>query len=181
LWFYNSNSTTSSSTTAAPTTPHPIKDKFSSSKNRLLFTFAAPGTRGLRHEKSSCISLNSKNCESPSSWRSLSNTCQFSLQSHEARLYVRATKLHKKYRVFILHTTSSLQYANAIFLRETKYFTIIHIFCRSRQIHQSHQRAKLLRVVQLESMPGYKNPNIDSGATPIGSAGRTPDRKIILR
>jgi hypothetical protein len=33
-----------------------------------------------------------------------------------------------------------------------------------------------LRVVQLESMPGYKYPNIDSGATPIGSAGRAPDR-----
>jgi hypothetical protein len=29
-------------------------------------------------------------------------------------------------------------------------------------------------------MPGYKYPNIDSGATPIGSAGRTPDRKKIL-
>jgi hypothetical protein len=117
------------------------------------------------------------------SWRSLSNTCQFSLQSHEARLTVgkakilgvRLTKrlskylkiqirhthrfthnlsswsshevhqakwkgltyeqqkLHKKYQVFILHTTSSLvQYANAIFLWETKYFTIINIFCRSR-------------------------------------------------
>jgi hypothetical protein len=41
--------------------------------------------------------------------------------------------------------------------------------------------AELLRVVQLESMPGYKYPNIDSGATPIGSAGRAPDRKTILR
>jgi hypothetical protein len=30
-------------------------------------------------------------------------------------------------------------------------------------------------------MPGYKYPNIDSGATPIGSAGRTLDRKEILR
>jgi hypothetical protein len=30
-------------------------------------------------------------------------------------------------------------------------------------------------------MPGYKHPNIDSGATPIGSAGRAPDRKIISR
>jgi hypothetical protein len=30
-------------------------------------------------------------------------------------------------------------------------------------------------------MPGYKYPNIDSGATPIGSAGREPNRKIILR
>jgi hypothetical protein len=41
--------------------------------------------------------------------------------------------------------------------------------------------AELLRVVQFESMPGYKHPNIDSGATPIGSAGRAPDRKTILR
>jgi hypothetical protein len=58
---------------AAPTTPHPIKAKFSSSKNRLLFTFAAPDTRGLHHKKSSCISLTKKNCESPSSWRFLLN------------------------------------------------------------------------------------------------------------
>jgi hypothetical protein len=35
---------------AAPTTPHPIKAKFSSFKNRLSFTFVAPDTRGLRHE-----------------------------------------------------------------------------------------------------------------------------------
>jgi hypothetical protein len=27
-------------------------------------------------------------------------------------------------------------------------------------------------------MLGYKYPNIDSGATPIGSAGRAPDRKF---
>jgi hypothetical protein len=26
-------------------------------------------------------------------------------------------------------------------------------------------------------MTGYKYPNIDSGATPIGSAGRAPDKK----
>jgi hypothetical protein len=87
LWFYDSNSTTSSSTTTAPTTPHPIKAKFSSSKSRFL-SFSAPNTRGLRYEKSSCISLTLKNCESPTSWRSLSNTCQFSLQMHEARLTV---------------------------------------------------------------------------------------------
>jgi hypothetical protein len=30
-------------------------------------------------------------------------------------------------------------------------------------------------------MPGYKYPNIDSGATPIRSAGRAPDRKTISR
>jgi hypothetical protein len=41
--------------------------------------------------------------------------------------------------------------------------------------------AELLRVVQLESMPSYKYPNIDSGATPIESAGHAPDRKTILR
>jgi hypothetical protein len=29
-------------------------------------------------------------------------------------------------------------------------------------------------------MPGYNYPNIDSGATPIGSAGRAPDRLTIL-
>jgi hypothetical protein len=52
---------------ATPTTPHQIKAKFSSSKSQLSFIFAAPNTRGLRHEKSSCISLTSKNCESPSS------------------------------------------------------------------------------------------------------------------
>jgi hypothetical protein len=30
-------------------------------------------------------------------------------------------------------------------------------------------------------MPGYEYPIIDSGATPIGSADRAPDRKTILR
>jgi hypothetical protein len=66
IQFYDNNSTTSSSTTAAPTAPHPIKAKFSSSKSQLSFTFAATDTRGLHHEQSSCISLTSKNCESPS-------------------------------------------------------------------------------------------------------------------
>jgi hypothetical protein len=50
---------------AAPTTPHLIKAKSSSSKNRLLFTFAAPDARGFRHEKSSCISLTSKKLRKP--------------------------------------------------------------------------------------------------------------------
>jgi hypothetical protein len=54
----------------------------------LYARYCALYTRGLRHEKSSCISLTSKNCESPSSWRSLLNTWQFSLQSNEARLTV---------------------------------------------------------------------------------------------
>jgi hypothetical protein len=67
LWFYDNNSPTStSSTMAEPTTAHPIKAKFSSSKSQLSFTFAATDTRGLRHEKSSCISLTSIFfCESP--------------------------------------------------------------------------------------------------------------------
>jgi hypothetical protein len=50
---------------AAPSTPHPIKAKFSSSKSWLLFTFAATDTRGLRYEKSSCISLTSKKLRKP--------------------------------------------------------------------------------------------------------------------
>jgi hypothetical protein len=50
---------------AAPITPHPMKAKFSSSKNRLSFTFAAPDTWGLRHEQSSCISLTSKKLRKP--------------------------------------------------------------------------------------------------------------------
>jgi hypothetical protein len=45
---------------AASTTSHPIKAKFSSSKSQLSFTFAASDPRGLRHKKSSCISLTSK-------------------------------------------------------------------------------------------------------------------------
>jgi hypothetical protein len=44
LWFYNNNST--SSTTAAPTTPHPIKAKFSSSKSQFLFYFHRTGHSG---------------------------------------------------------------------------------------------------------------------------------------
>jgi hypothetical protein len=32
-----------------------------------------------------------------------------------------------------------------------------------------------------EPIIGYKQPTIASGATPIGSAGRVPDRKTILR
>jgi hypothetical protein len=34
--------------------------------------------------------------------------------------------------------------------------------------------AKLLRVVQLESMPGYKYPNIDSGLLPSGALAVHP-------
>jgi hypothetical protein len=60
---------------------------------------------------------------------------------------------------------------NAIFLEVTKLFHNSSYFLG----------AELRRVVQLESMPDYKYPNIDSGATPIGSAGRAPDRKTISR
>ena len=45
------------------------------------------------------------------------------------------------------------------------------IIRRRRHQHQA------LRVVQLESTHGCKHPSIDSGATPIGSAGRAPDKK----
>jgi hypothetical protein len=76
LLFYDNNTPRrlqSAASTSTTSMPHPIKAKFSSSKSRLLFTFVAPDTRGLCHEKSSCISLTSKYCESPSSWRSLLN------------------------------------------------------------------------------------------------------------
>jgi hypothetical protein len=39
MQLFDNNSTTSSSSTAAPTAPHSIKPKFSSSKRRLLFYF----------------------------------------------------------------------------------------------------------------------------------------------
>ena len=45
------------------------------------------------------------------------------------------------------------------------------IIRRCRYQHQD------LRVVQLESTHGCKHPPIDSGATPIGSAVRAPDKK----
>jgi hypothetical protein len=121
------------------------------------------------------------------SWRSLSNTCQFSLQSHEARLtvgkakilgvrlmkrlskYLEIQKRHTHRFTYDLSSWSShevhqanervLRTSNKIciknieflfyilhhrhynmqtqyFLKETKYFTIIHIFCRSRQNHR---------------------------------------------
>jgi hypothetical protein len=54
------STTSTSSTTVALTRAHSVKAKFSSSKSRLLFTFATPDPRGLRYEQSSCISLTSK-------------------------------------------------------------------------------------------------------------------------
>jgi hypothetical protein len=162
------------------------------------------------------------------SWRSLSNTCQFSLQSHEARLTVgkakilgvRLTKRLIKYlEIQMRHThpfTSDLSnwssrevhqgnervfrtsnkiaqktlsfyftYYIMIAIYKHKYFlerqSISQLLIFSAGVDKIIKRAKLLRVVQLESMPGYKYPNRDSGATPIGSAGRAPDRKIISR
>jgi hypothetical protein len=210
---------------------HPIKAKFSSFKSQLSFTFAAPDTRGLRHEKSSCISLTSKNCESPSSWRSSSNPWQFSLQLHEAWLMV------GKVQTLGVRLTKRLSKYLEIQMRQTHHIMSDLISWSSREVHQANERVlctsnkiaqktssfyfiyyiiitickrnislrdkvfhnysyflqdstkssspstgiKILRVVQLKSMPGYKYPNIDSGATPIGSAGRAPDRKIISR
>jgi hypothetical protein len=55
----NSPTSTTSMSTSTVSTLHPIKAKFSSTKSQLLFTFVAPNTRGLHHEKSSCISLTS--------------------------------------------------------------------------------------------------------------------------
>jgi hypothetical protein len=56
--------------------------------------------------------------------------------------------LHKKHQVFILHTTSSLQSANALFI----------FFEESTKLSSPSTGAELHRVVQLESMPGYKYP-----------------------
>jgi hypothetical protein len=61
---------------------------------------------------------------------------------------------------------------------ETQYFLKLHNISK---LFIFSAGAKLLRVVQLESMFRYKYLNIDSGATPIGSAGRAPDRLTILR
>jgi hypothetical protein len=51
---------------AMPTTPHPIKAKFSSSKKSIIILLLPhPTLGGLRHEKSSCISLTSKKLRKP--------------------------------------------------------------------------------------------------------------------
>jgi hypothetical protein len=159
LWFYDSNSTTSSSTTPRRQR-RTRKKKLSLPLPRVNYHLLSPRpTLGgsamnnhLAHQWLWIFFVKAL----VASWRFLSNTCQFSLQSHEARLtvgkakilgvrltkrlskyleiqmqhthrftsdlsswsshkcirltkgsYVRATKLHKKYRVFILHTTSS--------------------------------------------------------------------------
>jgi hypothetical protein len=163
-------------------------------------------------------------------WRSLSNTCQFSLQSHKARLMV------GKAKILDVRLTKRLSKYLEIQMRQTHHITSDLSSWSSREVHQDNERVlrtsnkiaqkissfyftyyiiitickrnislrdnvfhnysyflqestnlskstriKILRVVQLESMPGYKYPNIDSGATPIGSAGRAPDRMTILR
>jgi hypothetical protein len=119
---------------AASTMPHPTKAKFSSSNSRLLFTFAAPDTRGLRCEQSSCISLTSKNCESPSSWRSLSNTWQFSLQSHEAWLTV------GKAQILGVRLTKRLSKYLEIQMRRTHRITCDLSSWSSREVHQANER-----------------------------------------
>jgi hypothetical protein len=193
---------------AVLTTLHPIKAKFSSFKSQLLFTFyhtrrsGAPPWKIILH----IIDFEKIVKALVASCRSLSNTCQFSLQSHEAWLtvgkakilgvrltkrlskylkiqmrkrielrltwvadravkcirltkgsYVWATKLHKKYRVFILHTPSSLQYANTIFLRETKYFITLHIFCRSQTSSSSTTWVYVRLQVSEHRLGGYSH------------------------
>jgi hypothetical protein len=119
---------------AAPTTPHPIKAKFSSSKSRFYLPFAAPDTQGLRHGKSSCISLTSKNCESPSSWCSLSNTWQFSLQSHEAWLTI------GKAQTLGVRLTKRLSKYLEIQMRQTRHITSDLSSWSSREVHQANER-----------------------------------------
>jgi hypothetical protein len=85
---------------------------------------------------------------------------------------------------YILHTASSLQVAN------TQNVSQLFKFSADYKIDDCEKSTNSscpligvdnLRVVQIECIPNYKYPNIDSGATPIGSTGRAPDRKTILR
>jgi hypothetical protein len=72
-------------------------------------------------------------------------------------------------------------YKRNIFSRDKVFHNYSYFLQESTKSSSPSTRIKILRVVQLESMPGYNYQNIDSGATPIGSASRAPDRKIILR
>jgi hypothetical protein len=72
-------------------------------------------------------------------------------------------------------------YKHNISLRDRVFHNYSYFLQESTKSSSPSTGAEILRVVQLESMPGYKYPNIDSGASPIGSAGRAPDRKSILR
>jgi hypothetical protein len=77
----------------APTTPHPIKAKFSSSKSRLLLS-PHPTLGGSAMNNHPAYHWFRKIVKAlVASWRSLSNTCQFSLQSHEGRLTVGKAKI----------------------------------------------------------------------------------------
>jgi hypothetical protein len=120
----------------APTTSDPIKAKFSSSMSQLLFTFATPDTRGLRHEQSSCISLTSKKIVKAlvASWRSLSITCQFSLQSHEARLTI------GKAKILGVRLTKRLSNYLEIQMRQTHHITSDLSSWSSREVHQANER-----------------------------------------
>jgi hypothetical protein len=61
-----------------------------------------------------------------------------------------------------------------ISLRDKLFHNYSYFLQESTKSSNPSTRAELLRVVQLESMPGCKHPNIDSGATPIGSAAAHP-------
>jgi hypothetical protein len=66
-----------------------------------------------------------------------------------------------------------------ISLRDKVFHNYSYFLQESTKSSSPSTWVKILRVVQLESMPGYKYPNIDSGATPIGSADRTPDEDLL--
>jgi hypothetical protein len=78
--------------------------------------------------------LPSKNCESPSSWRSLSNTWQFSLQSHEARLMV------VKAQTLGVRLTKRLSKYLEIQMRQTHRITSDLSSWSSREVHQANER-----------------------------------------
>jgi hypothetical protein len=68
-----------------------------------------------------------------------------------------------------------------ISLRDKVFHNYSYFLQESTKSSSPSTGVKLLRVVQLEPMPGYKYPNIDSGDTPIESTGRAPDRLTISR
>jgi hypothetical protein len=86
-----------------------------------------------------------------------------------------SNKIAQKNQVLILHTTSSLQSTSTnISLRDKVFHNYSYFLQESIKLSSPSTEAELLRVVQLDSMPGYKYPNIESGAAPIGSAAAHP-------
>jgi hypothetical protein len=68
------------------------------------------------------------------SWRSLSNTCQFSLESHEARLTV------GKAKILGVRLTKRLSKYLEIQMRHTHRFTYDLSSWSSREVHQANER-----------------------------------------